>query len=211
MKKAVIFDMDGVLVHTDRFQYLAWKALADRLGLACPPEMLDKFRGISRMDSLELLLGDKRDQWTPAEKLALAEEKNQTYLRYIRQMTPADVDRDVTETLSALRRRGLLLAVGSSSRNAPLILAQAGLADQFDKVADGSMISRSKPDPEVFWKAASLLGVEPGEAFVVEDAVAGIQAAHDGGFTAVAFGPAAAESPLADFRITRLGELLSLI
>ncbi len=126
-------------------------------------------------------------------------------------MTPQDVDADVWKSLAELRKRGILLAVGSSSRNAPLILERTGLLEQFDAVADGSIISRSKPDPEVFLKAAGLLKVRPEDALVVEDAAAGIQAAHDGGFDAVAFGGDAAGSPLADHCIQRLSALSELL
>lgn len=207
----MIFDLDGVLVHTDRFHYLAWKALADRLGITLPNDFADRTRGVSRMASLDILLAGSARVWTSTEKEALAAEKNETYVSYIRGMTPADVDQDVGEALKQLHERDILLALGSGSKNAPLILERTGLLNAFDAVVDGGDIHRSKPDPEVFLLAAERLGVWPGDALVVEDADAGIRAAHAGGFAAVAFGGDAVNCPLADYRVRRLTELITLV
>ena len=205
--KAVIFDLDGVLVHTDQFHRMAWEALAQRLGLVLRPEISRSMLGVSRMDSLELLLKDNGVQVGPEEKARLAEEKNASYRAFIVRMTPADVSREVRDTLAELRRRGLKLAVGSSSRNAGTILERVGLDGSFDVVVDGTQISRSKPDPEVFLTAARLLKVAPGDAVVVEDAEAGLRAAKAGGFTASGIGPAAS-SMLADWPLEHLSQLL---
>ena len=126
-------------------------------------------------------------------------------------MGPAEVEPEVRRTLAGLREKGLLLAVGSSSKNAQLILRRVELTDCFDAIADGSMVRRAKPDPEVFLKAAQLLGVAPAEALVVEDGAAGLRAARDGGFQTAAFGGDAAGSPLADYDLTRLTQLLELV
>ncbi len=211
MIRAVIFDLDGVLVHTDQYHYDAWKALADRLGFPCPPSVMDRLRGLSRMDSLDIVLGSGGMAYSPEEKAALAAEKNEHYVSRIRRMGPADVDPDVRETLEALRARGLALAVGSSSKNAGLILERTGLGPCFDAVADGTCVTRAKPDPEVFLKAVELLGVAPGEAVVVEDAAAGIRAAKAGGFRAAALGGDAAGHPLADWTLGKLSDLLELV
>lgn len=211
MKKAVIFDLDGVLVHTDRYHYNAWRILTDRLGIDFTQERYDGIRGLSRMDSLERILALSPRQFTQEEKEALAAEKNEAYLERVRQMGPDEVDSDVREALAGLREKGLLLAVGSSSKNAKLILERVGLTACFDAIADGSMVRRAKPDPEVFLKAAELLSVAPEEALVVEDAAAGLRAAKDGGFQAVAFGGDATGSPLADYEVTRLTQLLELV
>lgn len=205
--KAVIFDLDGVLVHTDQFHRMAWEALAQRLGLVLRPEISRSMLGVSRMDSLELLLKDNGVQVGPEEKARLAEEKNASYCALIVRMTPADVSREVRDTLAELRRRGMKLAVGSSSRNAGTILERVGLDGSFDVVVDGTQISRSKPDPEVFLTAARLLKVAPGDAVVVEDAEAGLRAAKAGGFTAFGIGPAAS-SMLADWPLEHLSQLL---
>lgn len=210
MKKAVIFDLDGVLVHTDRIHYAVWVELTEKLGIPFSPQVMDRVRGMSRMDSLEVVLSAGDRIWTQAEKEALAEEKNRAYIARAGQMTPADVEEDVWRTLDVLRARGILLAVGSSSKNAPLILERTGLGEKLDAVADGNMIQRAKPDPQVFLLAAQLLRVAPGEAYVVEDADAGILAAHSGGFTPVAFGGSAKDSPLAEYRLERLSQLAEL-
>lgn len=211
MKKAVIFDLDGVLVHTDRLHYTAWKELTGRLGIPFGQTVYRRLRGISRMDSLDIVLEAAPQDFSPEEKAALAAEKNEAYLALAAGLGPRDVAEDVRRALRGLRERGLLLAVGSSSRNAKYILERTGLAPCFDAVADGTMVTRAKPDPEVFLKAAALLGVSPGQALVVEDAAAGIKAARDGGYTAVAFGGDAVGSPLAEHRVGALTELLYLV
>ncbi len=209
MFKAIIFDLDGVLVHTDRLNYESWKELADRLDIPFDEQVNNRMRGVSRAESLDILLEQSRRTYSPEEKQFLADGKNKAYCARIGAMTPGDLSDEVRETLDALRARGFLLAVGSSSKNCPLILERIGLGTFFDAVADGNHITRSKPDPEVFLKAAQYLGVPPSQALVVEDADAGIQAAHDGGFVGAAIGPAR-QSPLADYRLERFSDLLGL-
>lgn len=202
--EAVIFDLDGVICFTDHYHYLAWKALADSLNTPFDEGKNDRLRGVSRMDSLEIVL----EEYTgPAlsdrEKVALAEKKNDLYRTYLQSMSPADLSDEVRETLNALRERGLRLAIGSSSKNTPLILERLGLSEFFDAVSDGNNISRSKPDPQVFSMAADMLGLAPPKCLVVEDAEAGIQAAKRGGFDSAGIGPAArplATHPLSTFR-----------
>lgn len=210
--KAIIFDLDGVLCHTDRFHFLAWKALADRLGLLFHEEMNDKLRGVSRMESLQIILGENQAQtnYSESEKEAMACEKNQVYKKLLSDLTPADISKEVTATLEELRKRGFFLAVGSSSSNAGFILEQTGLTEYFDAVVDGNHISRSKPDPEVFRKAAEKLGVQPRECYVIEDAATGILAAKAGGFSSVAFG-SAVKNQGADFEIDRLSDLVGFV
>ena len=169
--KALIFDLDGVLVFTDMFHYQAWKKMADRLGIFFDEKINNRLRGVSRMDSLEIIL--EKYHGAPlsyAEKCALADEKNETYKKLLQTMTPDDVSQEVRETLRELRCRGHKLAVGSSSKNTRFILAQTNLEEAFDAVSDGTNITRSKPDPEVFLKAAMFLGEQPGNCLVVEDA-----------------------------------------
>ena len=208
--KAVIFDLDGVLVFTDHYHYLAWKKLADRLGIYFDENINNRLRGVSRMASLEIILErDTGRELSLKEKTALAEEKNGYYRELLRQMTPDSVAPQVRETLSRLRGRGYRLAIGSSSKNTRTILERTNLLDAFDAVSDGNNITRSKPDPEVFLKAAQFLGVCPQACAVVEDARAGIDAALAGGMLAVGIGEAAqyakTQKPIHDFE-----ELLEL-
>lgn len=209
--RAVIFDLDGVLVRTDQAHDKAWRALAVRLGIPFDGRAAARLRGVSRMEALDIVLEGCGRSFTPAEKEALAAEKNERYRALIAEMTPADVAPDTTVTLKALRERGLLLAVASSSKNARFILERTGLTPYFHAVVDGTQIARSKPDPEVFLKAAQALGVSPAEALVVEDAAAGVRAARCGGFSSAALGPAAAVEGLADHEIRSLPELLELV
>lgn len=208
--KAIIFDLDGVLVFTDHYHYLAWKKLADRLGIYFDEDINNRLRGVSRMASLEIILErDTGRELSLKEKTALAEEKNGYYRELLRQMTPDSEAPQVRETLSRLRGRGYRLAIGSSSKNTRTILERTNLLDAFDAVSDGNNITRSKPDPEVFLKAAQFLGVCPQACAVVEDARAGIDAALAGGMLAVGIGEAAqyakTQKPIHDFE-----ELLEL-
>lgn len=207
--KAIIFDLDGVICRTDRYHYLAWKALADRLGIPFDEEVNQRLRGVSRRESLEIVLGARGGAYSEAEKLAMTEEKNAVYKTYLAAMTPEDLSPETLAVLRALRRRGYLLAIGSSSRNARQILERLGLGDFFDAVADGTQITRSKPDPEVFLLAASLLGVRPGEAVVVEDGESGVRAAVAGGFRVIGL-CSAGHDPGGEVSVEGLSQLLAI-
>ena len=208
--QGIIFDLDGVICSTDHCHYLAWKALADRLGAYFDEEINNRLRGVSRMASLEIVLERYDGTLTQEEKEAAAEEKNNRYRELLKNMSPADLSAEVKETLDALRAKGLLLGIGSSSKNTRFILGQIGLGDYFDKISDGTNITRSKPDPEVFLKAAEYLGLEPKDCLVVEDAVAGIQAAIAAGMDSAAVGDAA-KSDLATYRLHSFRDLLSCV
>jgi beta-phosphoglucomutase len=209
--KAVIFDLDGVLVHTDRFHYFAWKATADELGAYFDETINMRLRGVSRMESLEIILERYAGPTlSNAEKLALAEKKNSLYRSYLETMTPKDVEPKVPDVLKKLKAAKLLLAVGSSSKNARFIIEKIGLLSYFDAVSDGNNIKNSKPDPEVFLKAAEFLEVSPKNSLVVEDAVSGIEAAIRGGFFAAATGDAK-NHRRAHFLFDDFDELLSYI
>lgn len=210
-KKAVIFDLDGVICFTDQFHYRAWKALADRLSIPFDETVNNRLRGVSRMASLEIILERSEKTYTQAEKEAFAREKNDTYRALLSTMTPADLSGEVRDTLDELRRRGYKLAIGSSSKNTKYILDRIGLADFFDAVADGTDITRSKPDPEVFLRAAQKLGEAPADCAVVEDARAGIQAAKAGGMTALALFGDARGCGLEDYDLASFGDLLNIL
>ena len=208
--RGIIFDLDGVIVSTDEQHYLGWQALADRLGIPFSREVNSRFRGVSRMACMNILeeLGGKH--YTDSEKIAYADWKNEYYRELLDQMSPADLSQEVRSTLDALRARGLKLAVGSSSKNAKFILQRIGLSDYFDAVSDGTNISRSKPDPEVFLKAAEYLGLAPSDCLVVEDAISGVEAAHAGGMKAATVGDAAGKG-CGDFILSRFADLLAYI
>lgn len=207
--KAIIFDLDGVICHTDEYHYLAWKAMADGMGIHFDREINNRLRGVSRMASLEIVLENYKGQLSQAEKEALAAQKNELYKESLKQMSPADLSEEVKATLDTLRSRGYKLAIGSSSKNAPFILQQIGLGGYFDAISDGNNITQSKPDPEVFVKAAEMLCVPCDQCLVVEDAVAGAQAGKAGDMKVACVGDAAAEKA-GDYNLTSFRELLEV-
>ena len=207
---AIIFDLDGVICSTDRYHYLAWKALADRLGIPFDEQVNGQLRGVSRMESLEIVLGEHSAEYSEEQKLAFATEKNEIYKSYLSSMTPGDLSKEVRMTLHTLRQRGYLLAIGSSSKNTQQILKQLGLGDFFDAIADGTMITKSKPDPEVFLLAASMLGVSPENAIVIEDAESGVRAAKAGRFRAIGI-RTDGNDPDSDITIRKLSNLIEIL
>lgn len=208
--RAIIFDLDGVICSTDRYHYLAWKALADRLDIPFDEQKNKLLRGVSRMESLEIILGDRSSHFSEQEKWELAEEKNRIYREYLQTMRPSDLSEDTRYALQTLRKRGYLLAIGSSSKNTRQILAQLGLEHFFDAVADGTQITRSKPDPEVFFLAASLLGISPEQAIVIEDAESGVQAAETGHFRVIGI-RSRENDPNSDITIKKLSDLTEIL
>lgn len=208
--QAVIFDLDGVICFTDEYHYLAWKQMADSLGVYFDREINNRLRGVSRMESLEIVLERYEGPALSAERKAeLAAMKNDIYRESLAQMSPADLSDEVRSTLDGLRGMGLKLAIGSSSKNTPFILGQLGLGSYFDAVSDGNNITRSKPDPEVFLKAAEMLGLEPSVCLVVEDAVSGAQAGHAGGFDVACVGDAA-KARAGEYNMDSITELLAI-
>ncbi|MDM8160667.1 beta-phosphoglucomutase [Labilibaculum sp. K2S] len=185
---ACIFDLDGVVVDTAKYHYIAWKSIANELGFDFTEEDNERLKGVSRMTSLDILLsigGVELDQET---KLKLADKKNKNYLEYILRMTPDEILPGVKEFMTELRSNGVKIALGSASKNAMTILNQLELTDYFDVVVDGTQVSNAKPDPEVFLKGAELLKVAPSECVVFEDAEAGVEAAINGKMKCVGIG-----------------------
>ncbi len=207
--QGVIFDLDGVICSTDEYHYQAWKALADRLNIPFDRTVNGRLRGVGRMESLEIILEKAGRSYSEAEKQAMADEKNALYRTLLQNMSEADLSVEVRRTLDALRAAGLRLAIGSSSKNTPFILERIGLRSFFDAVADGNGISRSKPDPEVFLKAAEGLGLPPQSCLVVEDASAGVEAAVNGGFDCAAMGEAR-DDRRAAYHLTSFGDLQAI-
>jgi len=208
---AVIFDLDGVLCHTDRFHYEAWKEIADKLGVFFDKEVNNLLRGVSRMESLERILWKYTGPpLSPEQKEALASEKNNKYREKLYLMSPDDLSSEVVDLLKLMEEKGIKKAIGSSSRNAPLILKQLGISDRFDAIADGNNISHSKPDPEVFLLAAEKLGLPPADCLVVEDAEAGAEAAAAGGFDCAGLGDANKVETV-NYRLNDISDLVEIL
>lgn len=209
--KALLLDLDGVICSTDEYHYMAWKRLADEMGIPFDRKLNNRLRGVSRMESLEIILERYNgDALSEAEKAALADKKNLFYQEYLERMSAADLSGEVRATLEELRKRGLKLAIASSSKNTPLILSKIGLTGYFDAVSDGNNIRHSKPDPEVFLKAAAFVKEDPKDCLVVEDAVSGAAAGHAGGMTVACIGDAAAAGA-GDYNLKNFQELLEIV
>lgn len=189
--RGIIFDLDGVICFTDKYHYQAWKEIADQQEIYFDETINHRLRGVSRMDSLNIILENAKRKYSEEEKERLANQKNEQYKKLLCRITPDELPDEVENTLAELREKGILLAIGSSSKNAKLILKQLGLEGYFDAVSDGENITHSKPHPEVFLKAAEFLGLRPEECLVVEDAAAGIAAASAGSFDSAGIGEAA--------------------
>ena len=213
--KAVIFDLDGVIVSTDELHYQAWKRLADEEKIHFDRTINERLRGVSRMESLAILLEKATRPLSEEQRLEMAARKNGTYCELLADtLSAADILPGARSFLEACRAAGLKVAIGSSSRNSPTILERIGLGAYFDATADGNDITKSKPDPEVFLTAAKRLGFAPSECLVVEDAEAGVAAAIAGGMKCLAVGFAAGD-PRADLSAegldrVRLDQILAL-
>ena len=206
----IIFDLDGVICSTDEQHYLAWKASADKLGIPFDRERNNLLRGVSRMACVDIILEKSSRIYTEEEKLQIATEKNELYRRLLGDLSEKDLSDDVRDTLNTFRAAGLKLAIGSSSKNTPFILERIGLGDFFDAVSDGNNISHSKPDPEVFLKAAEMLGLDPADCLVVEDAHSGVEAAVNGGFDCAAMGDAKNDER-AVYHLSKFSDLLQIL
>jgi len=208
--RAVIFDLDGVICDTDRYHYLAWKKIAGEIDVHFDETINNKLRGIGRLESLEIMFGSRSEEFSEPKKHELAQKKNQYYRKLLQSMSPQDLDPDIKATLDQIKTQGLKIAIGSSSKNARLILKQIGLDNYFDAVSDGTNISRSKPDPEVFLKASAYLGIEAPYCLVVEDAKSGLEAAIAAKMDTAAIGDAV-KYGLADYQLEKLSDLLKYV
>ena len=205
--QAALFDLDGVIVDTAKFHYLAWRELANGLGFDLSEAQNEQLKGISRMESLDIILKIGGVELPADEKLRLATVKNGRYVEMIKEIDSSEILRGAKEYLLALRARGVKIALGSASKNAEIILQNLGVLGLFDAVIDGNKISKSKPDPEVFLLGAQAVGVAPAACVVFEDAAAGVEAAKAGGMYAVGIGHAE-NLPLADVVVPGLYALL---
>lgn len=186
--KACIFDLDGVIVDTAKYHYLAWKKLAVMLNIQFSREDNERLKGVSRMASLDIILEIGKMSPDFKKKEEYAALKNEWYLDYIRRMTPDEILPGSLELISELKNAGIKVALGSASRNTPLILERLGIGKLFDAVADGNVVSKAKPDPEVFIEAAKMAGTAPADCVVFEDAIAGVEAALAAGMICIGIG-----------------------
>jgi beta-phosphoglucomutase len=185
---ACIFDLDGVIVNTARYHFMAWKKLTEQLGVHFTEEDNERLKGVSRMASLEIILeigNIKTDDITKNEYATL---KNKWYTDFISKMTPEEILPGSLNFIKELRKADIRVAIGSASKNTPLILKRVGIIELFDAVADGNIVSKAKPDPDVFIKAAEMVNVKPWKCVVFEDAVAGVQAALNAGMMCIGVG-----------------------
>jgi beta-phosphoglucomutase len=192
MKKeiAFIFDLDGVIVDTAKYHYLAWRNLANALGFDFTEEQNELLKGVSRIQSLEILLSLGKVNLSEEKKQVLLLQKNKEYLEYVNKMTSEEILPGVNDLLNFLEINDIKYALGSASKNAPLILEKVGLLNRFTAIVDGNDVSKAKPDPEVFLIGAKKLGVNPENCVVVEDAIAGIQAANAAKMISIGIGDA---------------------
>ncbi|MEK4005539.1 beta-phosphoglucomutase [Paenibacillus sp. FSL H3-0333] len=204
--KGAIFDLDGVIVDTAKYHYLAWRSLAGELGFPFTEQDNERLKGVSRMRSLDILLEIGGLEYSEAEKLAMAEKKNRLYVEYISGLDESELLPGVRAYLNALRARGVAIALGSASKNAEFILDKLNIAGLFDVVIDGNKVARAKPDPEVFQSACRELGLQPQDCVVFEDAEAGVAAGKAAGMQVVGIGKAEVLKA-ADLVISGLHEL----
>lgn len=186
--KGCIFDLDGVIVDTAKYHYLAWKKLADKLGINFTEKDNERFKGVSRMKCMEILLEIGNLSVDEDEKIKLADMKNNWYLEYISNIDESEILPGVLEFISGIRMAGIKTALGSASKNTGIILKNIKMVHQFDTIVDGNQVTKAKPDPEVFLMCSKGLNLHPKECIVFEDAFAGIQAAKNGGMHSVGIG-----------------------
>ncbi|HYD92424.1 MAG TPA: beta-phosphoglucomutase [Flavobacterium sp.] len=189
-QRAFIFDLDGVIVDTAKYHYLAWQKIANRLGIDFTHEHNEQLKGVSRVRSLDLILELGNIEATQEDKDTWLAEKNEDYLGYIHRMSNDEILEGVMPVLQYLKEKGQKIALGSASKNARPILEKVGLLHFFNAIVDGNDVTNAKPDPEVFIRAAQMLGLPPKGAVVFEDSVAGVQAANNAGMVSIGIGDA---------------------
>lgn len=188
MIQAAIFDLDGVIIDTAHYHYIAWKRLASEFGITLTPVHNELLKGVSRLRSLEIILSLGKIELPDQQKEQLAEKKNKWFVEYIESIRPEEIYPGVRELLKALKKKNIKVGLASSSKNAPRVIELLGIAHDFDTIVDGTMITHTKPDPEIFLLAAHKLGIAPADCVVFEDAEAGVEAALAAGMKCVGVG-----------------------
>lgn len=206
--QGVIFDLDGVITDTAYLHFLAWKALGDSLGVEITLELNEGLKGLGRQETLTLILKEAGlyDQYTETERQALADRKNRTYVASLESLGPQDLLPGIGDCLKDLKKRGIKIGLASSSQNAGLIIKKLGLEPYFEAMVDPRSLSKGKPDPEIYLKAAAALGLSPAKCAGVEDARAGLEAIRAAGMTAIALGQSLEQVP-ADYHLSSTRDL----
>ena len=206
--QGVIFDLDGVITDTAHLHFLAWKALGDSLGVEITLELNEGLKGLGRQETLTLILKEAGlyDKYTEAERQALADRKNRAYVASLESLGPQDLLPGIGDCLKDLKKRGIKIGLASSSQNASLIIKKLGLEPSFEAMVDPRSLSKGKPDPEIYLKAAAALGLSPAKCAGVEDARAGIEAIRAAGMTAIALGQSLEQVP-ADYHLSSTRDL----
>lgn len=188
--KGFAFDLDGVIADTARFHGQAWHQLADKVGTTWTPELADSLKGVSRMDSLELILqaGGHENDYTQEEKVALATEKNDNYIKLVETLTPADILPGMKDFLDELKDHGYHIVLASASKNAPKVLKYLQITDYFEGIVDPAKLTHGKPDPEIYSEAAKLMDLPANQVAGLEDAQAGVESINRAGETSIGFG-----------------------
>ncbi|CAH0122142.1 Beta-phosphoglucomutase [Paenibacillus sp. CECT 9249] len=204
--EAVVFDLDGVITDTAHFHYLAWKQLAQELDIVIDEAFNERLKGVSRMDSLELILqeGNRQNDFNQAEKEEMAAKKNAHYCEFLKELTPDDVLPGIPELIAAIQEEGIPIGLASVSKNAGTVLKALRLEEAFDYCADAAKIRKSKPDPEIFLTACGGLGADPSRSIGIEDAQAGIEAIKGSGMFAVGVGESLTKT---DYKVAATAEL----
>ncbi|MEJ4086785.1 beta-phosphoglucomutase [Galbibacter orientalis] len=187
-EKGFIFDLDGVIVDTAKFHFLAWKKAAAEFNFELTHQQNEQLKGVSRVDSLKKILNWANAEVSQEKFDELAANKNADYLTYVDKMTAADILPGIKEILAEIKKGGYPIALGSASKNAPKILQKVGIMDLFDVIVDGNSVTKAKPNPEVFLIAAEKINVAPNNCIVFEDAEAGIEAANTAGMISIGLG-----------------------
>ncbi len=204
--KGLLFDLDGVIVDTAKYHYIAWKEIAYELSIIFTKEANERLKGVSRGRSFEIIMEIGNIKMSKEKQELYCNKKNEIYLNYIAKMTEEEILPGVREFLEKAKKKGYKICLGSASKNSVLILNQLHLMEFFDEIVDGNKVSKAKPDSEVFIKGAKILGLDNGECIVFEDAVAGIIAAHGAGMKVVGIGSKEL-LPEADFNIPDFGDI----
>ena len=204
--KGFAFDLDGVIADTARFHGQAWHQLADKVGTEWTPELADSLKGVSRMDSLELILkaGGHENDYSHDEKVALATEKNDNYIKLVETLTPADILPGMKDFLDELRDHGYHIVLASASKNAPKVLKYLQITDYFEGIVDPAKLTHGKPDPEIYSEAAKLMDLPANQVAGLEDAQAGIESINRAGETSIGFGASLKD---ADVKFAETGEV----